>query len=82
MVSNYNSHLGQPERTVVGKIGRVPVRVYGTDSQSVGGIGRRLARGREGVSIFVTISSRDNGEDTRLVGRGNRSSPCLRSGAT
>lgn len=81
MVSDYNSHLQQRELTVVGKGGRVPVRGDGADSQSVGGIGRRLARGREGVAIFVTISSRDNGENTRLVGRSNRSSPGLRSGA-
>jgi hypothetical protein len=49
-------------RTVVGERGSSPAGVGGSNGDSVGNVGRRLARGGERTTVGITVTGSNNGE--------------------
>lgn len=68
--------------TVVGERGSAPAGVNGSNGQSVGDVGRRLARDGKRATEVVTVTGSNNGEDTRVVGSVDSSGPGLSRGTT
>jgi hypothetical protein len=68
--------------TVVGERGSAPAGVNGSNGQSVGSVGRRLARDGKRAAEIVTVTGSNNGENTRVVSSVDSSGPGLRSGTT
>lgn len=69
-------------RTVVGERGSAPAGVNGSNGQSVGSVGRRLARDGERSAVAVTVTGSNDGQDTSGVGSVDSRGPGLRSGTT
>ena len=67
---------------VVGERGGSPAGVDGSNGQSVGNVGRRLARDWERTTEVVTVTGSNDGEDTLAVGSVDGRGPGLRGGAT
>lgn len=66
--------------TVVGERSRAPAGVDGSNGQSVGSVGRRLARDGKRSAGVITVAGSNNREDTRVVGSVDGRGPGLRSG--
>jgi hypothetical protein len=66
--------------TVVGERSRAPAGVDGSNGQSVGSVGGRLARNGKRSAGVITVTGSNNREDTRVVGSVDGRGPGLRSG--